>query len=163
MSINSVCIAGNLTRDAELRQTKSGTAVLQFSLAVNDRRKNAQGEWEDYPNYIDCILFGNLGTAIQVYMAKGAKVAVEGKLRQSRWQAKDGSNRSKLEVIAEEVELMTRANQQQAPAQATPAQAPAPAAQPAPVQPMTGVVTDPVPAQPVVVEQGSIFDDDLPF
>ena len=58
MSINHVAITGNLTRDPELRSTAGGTAVLSFGIAVNDRRKNQQtGEWEDYPNFIDCTMF----------------------------------------------------------------------------------------------------------
>mgnify|MGYP001750868778 CR=1 FL=1 len=53
MSINRVCVTGNLTRDPELRATQSGSQVLSFGIAVNDRRKNQQtGEWEDYPNSV---------------------------------------------------------------------------------------------------------------
>ena len=60
MSINRVIISGNLTRDPELRSTASGLPVLGFGVAVNDRRKNQQtGEWEDYPNFIDCTMFGD--------------------------------------------------------------------------------------------------------
>ena len=59
MSINRVNITGNLTRDPELRATQSGSQVLSFGVAVNDRRRNPQtGEWEDYPNYVDCTMFG---------------------------------------------------------------------------------------------------------
>ena len=59
MSINRVIITGNLTRDPELRSTASGMPVLGFGVAVNDRRRNQQtGEWEDYPNFIDCTMFG---------------------------------------------------------------------------------------------------------
>ena len=59
MSINRVNISGNLTRDPELRATAGGTQVLSFGVAVNDRRRNAQtGEWEDYPNFVDCTMFG---------------------------------------------------------------------------------------------------------
>ena len=59
MAINRVNISGNLTRDAELRVTASGTQVLGFGVAVNDRRRNPQtGEWEDYPNFVDCTKIG---------------------------------------------------------------------------------------------------------
>ena len=59
MSINRVNITGNLTRDPELRATAGGTQVLSFGVAVNDRRRNPQtGEWEDYPNFVDCTMFG---------------------------------------------------------------------------------------------------------
>lgn len=107
MSINKAIISGNLTRDPELRATAGGTAVLSFSVAVNDRQKNGQtGEWEDYPNFIDCTLFGKRAEGLSRCLSKGTKVAIEGKLRWSQWQAKDGGKRSKVEVIVNELELM---------------------------------------------------------
>lgn len=107
MSINKAIISGNLTRDPELRTTAGGTAVLSFSVAVNDRQKNNQtGEWEDYPNFIDCTLFGKRAESLSRFLTKGAKVAIEGKLRWSQWQAQDGGKRSKIEVIVNELELM---------------------------------------------------------
>ena len=108
MSINRVNISGNLTRDPELRATTGGTQVLSFGMAVNDRRKNQQtGEWEDYPNFVDCTMFGSRAEKISRYLTKGCKVAVEGKLRYSQWE-RDGQKRSKLEVIVEEIEFMSR-------------------------------------------------------
>ena len=108
MSINRVCISGNLTRDPEIRSTAGGTSVMGFGVAVNERRKNAQtGEWEDYPNFVDCTLFGRRAEALERYLSKGSKVAIEGKLRWSQWES-DGQRRSKLEVVVEEIELMSR-------------------------------------------------------
>lgn len=108
MSINRVNISGNLTRDPELRATTGGTQVLSFGMSVNDRRKNQQtGEWEDYPNFVDCTMFGSRAEKISRYLTKGCKVAVEGKLRYSQWE-RDGQKRSKLEVIVEEIEFMSR-------------------------------------------------------
>lgn len=112
MSINRVNISGNLTRDAELRQTQGGMAILSVGVAVNDRRKNAQtGEWEDVPNFVDCVMFGSRAEKLAQYLAKGTKVAIEGKLRWSQWE-KDGAKRSKLEVIVDELEFMSRGQQQ---------------------------------------------------
>lgn len=94
MSINRVNISGNLTRDPELRVTASGTQVLSFGVAVNDRRRNPQtGEWEDYPNFVDCTMFGTRAEAVRRYLSKGSKVAIEGKLRYSSWE-KDGERPS---------------------------------------------------------------------
>lgn len=108
MSINRVNITGNLTRDPELRSTASGTPVLGFGVAVNERRKNQQtGEWEDYPNFVDCTMFGKRAESVSRYLAKGAKVAIEGKLRWSQWE-KDGQKRSKLDVIVDEIEFMSK-------------------------------------------------------
>lgn len=113
MSINRVCISGNLTRDPELRSTAGGTSVMGFGVAVNERRKNNRtGEWEDYPNFVDCTLFGKRAEALEQYLTKGAKVAVEGRLHYSSWE-KDGQRRSKLGVIVEEVELMSRRDGEQ--------------------------------------------------
>ena len=109
MSINRVIASGNLTRDPELRSTAGGMPVLSFGLAVNDRRKNAStGEWEDYPNFVDCTMFGPRAESLRTMLAKGSKVAIEGKLRWSQWE-KDGQKRSRLEVVVDEVVLMSRA------------------------------------------------------
>ena len=112
MSINRVNISGNLTRDPELRQTQGGMSILSMGVAVNDRRKNPQtGEWEDYANFVDCTMFGPRAEKVAKYLAKGTKVAIEGKLHWSQWE-KDGSKRSKLEVIVDEIEFMSRGQQQ---------------------------------------------------
>lgn len=106
MSINRVMLSGNITRDPEVRMTASGTPVLSFGLAVNDRHRNSEtGEWEDCPNFIDCTMFGTRGEGVSKHMAKGDKIAVDGKLRFSQWE-KEGQRRTKLEVIVEDIELM---------------------------------------------------------
>lgn len=113
MSINRVNITGNITRDPELRATTGGTQVLNFGVAVNDRRRNPQtGEWEDYPNFVDCTMFGTRAEAVSRYISKGSKVAIEGKLRYTSWE-RDGQKRSKLEVIVDEIEFMSRQQEQQ--------------------------------------------------
>jgi len=122
-NINSVSISGNLTRDSELRSANNGTAILNFSVAVNDRRKVGD-EWQDVPNYIDCVVFGPRAVSLERYLTKGTKVSLEGKLRYSDWMTKEGVKRSKVEVAVEEIEFMSArrrqqdAEQQQAPAKA---------------------------------------------
>ena len=156
MSINRVNISGNITRDPELRATAGGTQVLSFGVAVNDRRRNPQtGEWEDYPNFVDCTMFGARAEAVSRFLSKGTKVAIEGKLRYSSWE-RDGQRRSRLEVVVDEIEFMSRGGQGQqsapapsygapaAPAQGYGAPAPAPA---------------PVTAPPAV----EVYDEDIPF
>lgn len=149
MSINRVVVSGNLTRDPELRATPGGTQVLGFGVAVNDRRRNQQtGEWEDYPNFIDCTMFGNRAEALSRILCKGMKVAIEGKLRYSSWEDKNGGGRrSKVEIIPDEVVLMSQnPNGQQAPQQYAPRgyqqQAYAPQAAP------RAYVPQPAPQQP---------------
>ena len=152
MSINKVVISGNLTRDPELRQTANGFPVLGFGVAVNDRRKNQQtGEWEDYPNFIDCTMFGARAESVSRFLSNGSKVAIEGKLRWSQWE-RDGQKRSKIEVVVDEIEFMTARGEggnmgmshmsAPAPAYAAPTYAPAPAA-------------------PAV--DTSVYDEDIPF
>lgn len=162
VSINRVNITGNLTRDPELRATQGGTQVLHLGVAVNDRRRNPQtGNWEDYPNFIDCVMFGTRAEAIQRYLSKGTKVAIEGRLRYSSWE-RDGQKRSKIEVVIDEIEFMSSRQggnsggygQQQggysAPAPQAGYQASAPQPAPAPA---------PVAAPPAA----DVYDEDIPF
>lgn len=107
MSINRVTISGNLGNDPELRSTASGMQVLSFSVAVNDRVKGANGEYEDRANWISCTMFGNRAESVSKYLSKGSKVAIEGKLRWSQWE-KDGQKRSSIKVIVDDIELMQR-------------------------------------------------------
>ena len=141
MSINRVFISGNLTRDAELRQTSGGMQVLRFGVAVNDRAKNQQtGQWEDRPNFVDCVAFGARAEGLARVLRKGMRVAVDGQLRYSSWQAQDGTRRSKLEVVVEEIEFMSPrqgGGRQAAPAAAAPATSAAAA--------------------------GDLYDEDIPF
>ena len=105
--INSAGITGNLTDDAQLKALPTGTSVLEFSVAVNERRKRGD-DWEDYPNYIDCVIYGKRADAIARYMLKGTKVTVEGRLHQDRWEDKEGRKRSRVEIIVDELEFMSR-------------------------------------------------------
>lgn len=152
MSINRVNITGNLTRDPELRVTASGTQVLSFGVAVNDRRRNAQtGEWEDYPNFVDCTMFGTRAEKLQPFLTKGAKVAVEGKLRYSSWE-REGRRRSKLEVIVDELEFMSSRHRDEQPQpQPEPAQWPA-------EMPDVDAQYAAIPAQ-----LPAVYDEDVPF
>lgn len=113
MAINSVSISGNLVREPELRFTSSGSAVLSFTVAVNNRRKNPQtGEWEDDPCFVDCALFGKRAESVGRIVSKGAKVTVQGRLRQESWHAKDGSKRSKISVVVDDIEVTGKRQEQ---------------------------------------------------
>ena len=151
MSINRVIISGNLTRDPELRSTQSGMDVMSFGVAVNDRRRNPQtNEWEDYPNFVDCTMFGNRARSLHQHLSKGTKVAIEGKLRWSQWE-REGQKRSKIEVIVDELEFMSSRNSDSSSygggmggGYSAPAAAP-------------------VVAAPVVDASSSVYDEDIPF
>lgn len=113
MSINRVTITGNLTRDPEVKQTGGGMSVMKLGVAVNDRRKNQQTqEWEDVPNFIDCTMFGDRAAKVAQYLAKGSKVAISGRLRQETWETQDGQKRSRVGVVVDDIEFMSRSQQQ---------------------------------------------------
>ena len=154
MSINKVMATGNLTRDPELRATPAGTQVLRFGIAVNDRARNQQtGEWEDRPNFVDCVIFGARAEAMDRILAKGMKVAVEGRLRYSSWQDKEGNRRSKLEVVVDDIDLMSARAAAQQPAQGASRAYAASAPQGRP-QPARAAQTPPA---------ADIYDENIPF
>lgn len=164
MSINRVTITGNLTRDPELKQTQGGTAVLQMGVAVNDRRRNPQtGEWEDVANFVDCAMFGTRAEKIAGYLAKGSKVAIEGRLRYRSWE-QDGQRRSKLEVVVDEIEFMSRreGGQQVAQTAAYPQPAYVTPTAPSPYPPAPPA---PQPTRPQAPQQTAMqyYDEDIPF
>ena len=103
--INKVVLVGRLTRDAEQSYTQSGFALLKFSIAVNRNRKQGD-QWIEEASFFDVTVFGRQGEAIASYMTKGKQVGVEGQLRQDRWEAQDGSKRSKVTIDANNVQLL---------------------------------------------------------
>lgn len=105
MSLNHVSISGNLGSDSELRATRAGTKVLTFSLAVNERVKQQDGEWADRTNWIDCVLFGRRAEALAPWLKKGDRAAVHGKLRASTYE-RGGRQVKRVEVVADDIELM---------------------------------------------------------
>lgn len=108
--INRAFLAGNLTADPTLHVTSSGLQVLEFGLAVNDRRKNQQtGQYEERPNFFSCKIFANRAEALSRILTKGMHISIEGHLQWSSWEDRDtGAKRSKIEVIVDELELMTQ-------------------------------------------------------
>lgn len=113
MSINHVVVSGCLVSEPRQTATASGSTVVRFGLAVNDRRKNNKtGEWDDYTHYVDCTMFGKFAERMVVYLHKGVRVTVEGKLNYSSWE-KDGQRHSKLDVIVNELVPPQQPRQQQ--------------------------------------------------
>lgn len=157
-NINRVTISGNLTRDAELR---GNGGVCALGVAVNDRRKNPQtDEWEDVPNFIDCVIFGSRGEKLQPYLTKGTKVTIAGRLHHSTWE-RDGERRSKVEVIVEELEFMSRGDgggQRRQGGGSRQAQASDPYGAPMGDIPAPGVYQPALPTQ-----QAAPATDDIPF
>jgi single-strand DNA-binding protein len=102
--INKVMLVGRLTRDAELQYTNSGYALCKFSVAVN-RRKKEGNQWIDEANYFDGNLWGKRGESLNSYLTKGTQVAIEGQLKQDRWE-KDGVKRSKVSIEVSNIQLL---------------------------------------------------------
>lgn len=102
--INSVVLVGNLTRDAEIKYFNNGNAIVKFTVAQNRRKKQGDA-WVDEAMFFD-VSFGNKGAeAVHKYLTKGKQVAVQGELRQDRWE-QDGQSRSKVFVSAFELQLL---------------------------------------------------------
>jgi len=106
-SLNRVILVGNLTRDPELRYIQStGTAVSNIGLAVNDRRKNANGEWVEETTFVDVTLWARTAEVASEYLTKGSSVLIEGRLKLDTWEGKDGQKQSKLKVIGERMQML---------------------------------------------------------
>jgi single-strand DNA-binding protein len=105
-SYNRVILLGNLTRDPELRYIPSGMAVADIGLAVNDRRKNANGEWVEETTFVDVTVWGRTAEVMSEYLSKGSPVLIEGRLKLDTWEAQDGQKRSKLKVTCERMQMV---------------------------------------------------------
>lgn len=106
-SFNKVILLGNLTRDVEIRAMPSGLSVGSFSVAVNERYKDREGNWQERATFIDCEIFGARAEAMAKYLSKGSPVFLEGRLRLDQWEDKNGGGkRSKLKVVCENFEFV---------------------------------------------------------
>ena len=105
--VNRSILIGNLVRDAEVSYLQTGSAIAKFSIAVNRSKKQGNQWWVDEASFFDIVLYGKLAESLKQYLTKGKKVGIDGYLKQDRWKDKnDGSNRSKVYVVAESIELL---------------------------------------------------------
>jgi single-strand DNA-binding protein len=166
--MNQVVLIGNLTRDPELRYSTGGnqTAICRFTVAVNERRRNPQTqEWEDNPSFIPVVVFGKQAENCDRYLAKGRKVAVNGRIQTGSYTNKEGQKVYTTEVIANNVEFLSPKGEggqgfgQME--QSAPAQAPMGGFGEAPAAP----ANDAPPADDQSIPPGfqAIEDDDIPF
>ena len=103
--LNRVVLIGRLTKDPELRYSPSGVAVTNFTLALDRKFKNAQGEKET--DFIPCVAFKQLAELCANYLAKGKLASVDGRIQVSTYNDKDGQKRWTTEVIAEDVRFLS--------------------------------------------------------
>lgn len=104
-SFNRVILLGNITRDFEVKYLQSGMAVTELGLAVNDRRKNQQGEWVEETTFVDVTLWGRTAEVAGEYLSKGSPVLIEGRLKLDQWE-KEGQKHSKLRVVGERMQMV---------------------------------------------------------
>ena len=102
--LNRVVLIGRLTRDAETKFVQSGQAVCKFSLAVNRKRKVGD-QWEDEVSFFDAVLWGRSAETLSQYLIKGKQIALDGELKQDRWE-QDGQKRSKVEIVVNNIQLL---------------------------------------------------------
>ena len=108
-SFNKVMLMGNLTRDPELRYLPSGQAVTTFSIAVNRTYNSQSGEKKEEVTFVRIVAWGRTGEVCNEYLKKGNPVFVEGRLQSRSWDAPDGTKRSTIEVVAQNVQFLYRA------------------------------------------------------
>lgn len=105
-SLNKVMLIGNAGKDAELRYLSSGTAQAQFSLAVNNRRRNQAGDWEDQTEWFNIVIWGDTAESVSQYITKGKQLYIEGRLQTRSWDDDQGVKHYRTEVIANVVQLL---------------------------------------------------------
>ncbi|MCD9188055.1 MAG: single-stranded DNA-binding protein [Pyrinomonadaceae bacterium] len=106
MSFNKIIIVGNLGRDPELRYTPQGTAVCNFSVATNEKKRDKAGDLQDMTTWFRVTLWNKQAETASKYLTKGSPIYVEGRLRVEEWQDKDGHNRYTLEVHATDMQFI---------------------------------------------------------
>ena len=106
LNVNTVILAGHLTRDPEIRSLTGEKVVVNFSLAINRRYKGNDGEIKEDSTFVDCEAWGRTAELVGQYLAKGSAAYVEGRLKLDNWQDKDGKNRSRLKVVVENVQFV---------------------------------------------------------
>ena len=102
--INRVVLVGRLTRDPELRRTQNGTAVASFSLAIDNRLKDANGQYTT--SFIPCVVWNQQAENCVRFIHKGSLVGIEGRLNQRTYQNKEGNNVQVIEVMCDSVQYL---------------------------------------------------------
>ena len=141
--MNKTFVIGRLTKDCELRYTQGGTSVTSLSIAVN-RSFKAQNEVKNQVSFFNCVAWGKLGETMNTYCHKGDRIAIEGYFQQQSWTDKDGSKKSKVELIVEQVQFLSTKEQSNHSDQQT-------------------HEGKPVPNEPDVPSYNDLSDDEIPF
>ena len=108
-NINRVVLVGRLTADPELRALPTGTTVCNLRIACNGVRKSSDGEYVEKPNFFNVSVYGAQGESVHRYMARGGRLAIDGRLEWREWETAEGLKRQAVEVVAESVEFLDSA------------------------------------------------------
>lgn len=111
-NFNKVILMGNLTKDPELRYTSGGTAICNLGLAIN-RKYTQNNEQKEEVCFVTISVWSKQAENCTEYLSKGSSVLVEGRLRQNNWETEDGQKRSRLEVVAESVQFLSKRQKQE--------------------------------------------------
>jgi single-strand DNA-binding protein len=151
-NFNKVILAGNLTRDPELRYTPKGTAIARIGLAINRTWKSETGEMKEEVTFVDVDAFGRQAEVIGQYMKKGRPFLVEGRLKLDQWEDKvTHQKQSKLKVVLESFSFIDSRGPEGSP--------PAEAARPRAAAPAPETPASPAPGP----EGAGPEEDDVPF
>ncbi len=164
-NFNKVILLGNLTRDPELRYTPSGSAVVEFGLAVNRTWKGPNGEKREDATFVDVQAWARTAEVISEYCKKGAPIFIEGRLQYDTWQGKDGQKHSRLRVVVENFQFIGAPSGARRAEGGAPAGRPAPRGRPAPAEgEQGGAANEPPPSEEPPAGEGPYkVDDDIPF
>jgi len=103
---NKIILAGNLTRDIEMRFTQKGAAIASTAIASTHKFKGQNGEPKEEVLFLDITFFGRTGEVANQYLRKGSKVLVDGRLKFDQWTAQDGSKRSRHSLVVETLTML---------------------------------------------------------
>lgn len=151
-NFNKVILAGNLTRDPELRYTPKGTAVTEIGLAINRSWKSESGEQQEETTFVDVAAYGRTAEVIAQYMKKGRPLLIEGRLKLDTWDDKQtGQKRSKLRVVCEGFQFLDSGNRGEG------------GAAPSAPRPRPATAAPSAPAAADADAPAAEHDDDVPF
>ncbi len=107
MSFAKVNLIGHLGKEVDLRYTTSGQAVANFSVATTEGVKNKDGDWENTTTWFKCTVWGKLAETCAKFLSKGSQIYLEGRIRDEKWNDKDGNERSTLTVTVSDIQFLS--------------------------------------------------------
>ena len=152
--VNKVFLLGNVGKDPEIRATAGGMTVASFTLATADRRKDAQGNWQDSTEWHNLVAFQRTAEIVRDYVKKGTQLFIEGKIQSRSWDDKEtGQKKYKTEILVNELSLLGKPGSGEGGGSYSKSNTASYGSSAAPAAPA---------AQPDYADQG-ITDDDIPF